>query len=282
MTAGTDRTAGRIASGLTAVLVMALIANCGGGRGQLFEKTIPAPSLRGNSIGEPVEQPIAVYLPPGYASDAARYPVVYFVPDRGSDMSDFLDGTYQGFELVEAMDRLIDDGTIQKMIVVLLNGRNVRGEGFFSASPAEGNWGRFLVRDVVRYVDREYKTIPYQETRGIAGHGSGANGALRTAMGYPGVFSAVYAIDPGLAGDADDRIRAYAELAPDFDEIVIEFGSEEGDDTPAARYRYLSDRLAEAGVSSEVIRFDGDSGDKLRERIEDHVLPFFSGALVVD
>jgi S-formylglutathione hydrolase len=190
------------------LVAAAVTAGCESGQGQLFQRTIPAPSLRGNLIGEPAEQPIAVYLPPRYGSGAERYPVVYLLPGYDTPVFAYLDGTFQGFSLVDSMDRLIAEGKIEAMIVVVVNGRNVLGGSFFANSPVTGSWERFLVRDVVRYVDRHYKTLPFRETRGITGHASGATAALDVALRYPDVFSVVYAMSPQLFDSTGAGLRA--------------------------------------------------------------------------
>jgi enterochelin esterase-like enzyme len=364
------------------LLAAATMAGCAGDEGQLFRKNIPAPSLRGNIINEPVEQPIAVYLPPGYASGADKYPAVYFLPGYDTAIDAFLDGTFQGFSLLEAMDRLIAEGRVREMIVVVVNGRNVLGGSFFANSPVTGKWENFLIRDVVRYVDKNYKTLPFRETRGIAGHSTGGTAAFHIALRHPNVFAAAYSMSPGLFdgdgkglralfGDApvmaslvekqgewasmareaaqlaflsyvdmlfqsggpadlgqafvcaygaafspdpqanapytvfpvdpasptrssvtsawewgfgriDDRIRLYEEKQTKIGNLVLEVGTEEADDWIIAGCEYVSQRLHEAGIDHRLIKFNGGHEDRLRQRIEEHVLPFFSGALVLE
>jgi len=264
------------------LLAVAVAAGCGNGEGQLFEKTIPAPSLRGNSIGEPVEQPIAVYLPPRYASAADKYPVVYFLPGYDTGVSALLDGTFQGFSLAEAMDRLIAEGRIREMIVVVVNGRNVLGEGLFTQCPDTGEWDRFLVRDVVRYVDKNYKTLPFRETRGIAGYSTGGTAALQIAMRYSDVFSAVYATSPGMIDDVEEKVRAYEASALKLNAIVVEAGAGEPDEGIVDGCQHFSGRLDEVDVPHRMIQFDGGHEDQLRQRIEEQVLPFFSGVLSLE
>ncbi|MCK5713924.1 MAG: hypothetical protein KAI25_14475, partial [Hyphomicrobiaceae bacterium] len=119
-------------------------AGCGG-EGQLFEKMVPGRSLRNNILGESIDQPIAVYLPPSYASSSKRYPVVYLLPGFNAESNVFLNGTYQGLNIVESMDRLIEEGKIEEMIVVIVNGRNSLGGSFYVNSPVNGNWKDFVV-----------------------------------------------------------------------------------------------------------------------------------------
>ena len=50
------------------------------GAGRFIEVTIPAPSLAGNLLGDPTEQPVSIYLPPSYdSSPNNRYPVLYLL-----------------------------------------------------------------------------------------------------------------------------------------------------------------------------------------------------------
>src|SRR5690606_29789737 len=51
--------------------------------------------------------------------------------------------------------------------------------------------------DVVKWVDKNYRTISRPESRGLSGHSMGGNGVMRIIMQYPNVFSAAYALSPG-------------------------------------------------------------------------------------
>jgi S-formylglutathione hydrolase len=367
------------------LLAAAAAAGCGSREGQLFEKTIPAPSLRGNLVGEPAVQPIAVYLPPSYASTSDRYPVVYYLPGYNTPVTALFDGRYQGLSLVQSMDSLVAAGMVSEMIVVVVNGRSVLGGSFFANSPVTGNWEDFLVRDVVRYVDRNYKTMAYPAMRGITGHSAGATAALHVAMSHPDVFSGVYALSPGLFagrgvavsavlgggriekamrdkrddlavlpredaqaafasyihglldsgdrrdeelafayaygaafspdpegiapyvslpdsgsegpatadtlvwskwdsgfGGVDRRISSYLGGSAKLKAIAVEIGAGEPDKWMLDGCEYFSERLDEAGIPHDMIVFDGGHEDELRQRIEEHMLPFFSGVFALE
>jgi len=188
-------------------LLAILTTGCGSGEGQLFEKTVPAPSLRGSMFNEPAEQPIAVYLPPRYASTADRYPVLYLLPGFNVGVESFLDGRYDGFSLATSMDQLIAAKKVEEMIVVVVSSRNFLGDSFFVNSPVTGDWEDYLVHDVVRYVDKNYKTLAYPEKRGLAGYTTGGNAAFEVAMRNPDVFSLVYSLSPGLFGREGLRLH---------------------------------------------------------------------------
>ena len=152
---------------------------------------IHAASLENNLVGEPAERMLYVYLPPSYNTSGTRYPVLYYLPGYG-------DGNIIGFRLPDDMDKLIEGGQVDEMIIVVASGTSKLGGSFYVNSPVTGNWEDFIVRDVVGYVDSHFRTLTQAESRGITGHSMGGFGALNIAMHHPEVFSAVYSMSPGL------------------------------------------------------------------------------------
>lgn len=63
---------------------------------------------------------------------------------------------------------------------------------------AQLNVALWLHRDLVTYVDANYRTLPNAGARGIAGFSMGGFGAIDLAMRHPDVFGAVYALSAGL------------------------------------------------------------------------------------
>lgn len=152
---------------------------------------ISAPSLEDNLVGELAERTIQVYLPPSYGIPDKHFPVVYYLPGYG-------DSAMIGFRLPDSMDKLIESGKANEMIIVVASGSSRLGGSFYVNSPVTGNWEDFIVEDVVGYVDSHYRTLAQAESRGITGHSMGGFGALNIAMHHPDVFSAVYSMSPGL------------------------------------------------------------------------------------
>ncbi|HJX93118.1 MAG TPA: alpha/beta hydrolase-fold protein [Pyrinomonadaceae bacterium] len=144
---------------------------------KLLEHKIPAPSLKGNLLGVPTEQPIYVYLPPGYQSSTKRFPTLYLLHGFISTSKVWVDGSYQGFNIQSSMDELIKAGKVREMIIVAANGFNAYGGSFYTNSPVTGNWEDFITHDLVSNIDTNYRTIARAESRGIAGHSMGGYGA---------------------------------------------------------------------------------------------------------
>ena len=171
---------------------------------KLLQLKVQAPSLKGNLLGDPTEQPVYVYLPPGYEGSTKRYPTLYLLHGFTSNSGVWINGQYQGMKLQTLMDDSIKNGKVREMIVVAANGSNAYKGSFYTNSPVTGNWEDFIVRDLVNYVDTNYRTISRAESRGIAGHSMGGYGSVMLGMKHPEIFSAVYALSPCcLAIEAD-------------------------------------------------------------------------------
>jgi S-formylglutathione hydrolase len=96
----------------------------------------------------------------------------------------------------KAMDHLIASGSVESMILVVPNGLNKYRGAFYANSSTTGNWDDYVTRDVVGYVDKNFRTLASVSHRGIAGHSMGGYGALTLAFRHPDVFSSVYAMSP--------------------------------------------------------------------------------------
>ncbi len=169
--------------------------------GKLVELKVSAPALKGNLLGDPAEQTVAVYLPPSYdTSPAKRFPTLYLLHGFTANNKAWTGGGYQGMNLQSSMDEMIRSGKVREMIVVMPNGWNVYRGAFYTNSKVTGNWEDYIYHDLVQHIDANYRTIARPESRGIAGHSMGGYGAMTLAMKHPDVFSAVYALSPCCLG----------------------------------------------------------------------------------
>lgn len=168
-------------------------------RGTVVHDTVRSEALRRNRLGDPADRAVTVYLPPSYGtSRRGLYPTVYLLHgfDGGPEQ-----WAGERMRLPRAMDSLAAAGAVREMIVVMPDGRNAFGGSFFANSVSTGRWEDFLVRDVVRHVDRRYRTVRSAAGRGIAGWSMGGHAALRLAGRHPEVFGAAYGLSPCCLGD---------------------------------------------------------------------------------
>jgi pimeloyl-ACP methyl ester carboxylesterase len=149
--------------------------------------SIPAPSLAGNRTGEASEQATYVYLPPSYKDSDARYPVLYFFA-----------GYYDSSDIsciAAAVSLVMKE---REFIIVSINDVNSLHGSFGANSVVIGNWRDFFLRDAIPYIDSHFRTIPTADGRIAAGFSMGGHVALRLAFEHPEVFSALYALSPGV------------------------------------------------------------------------------------
>jgi enterochelin esterase-like enzyme len=131
-----------------------------------------------------------VYLPPGYAAQAARgrrYPVLYLLHGYPGKMPVFVN---VGAANV-ASDVAIARHRMRPMILVMPAGKTgTLGADTEWADTPSGRWMSYL-GDVVRDVDARFATIPDRRHRGIAGDSLGGYGAMNVGLHDLGSFSVI-------------------------------------------------------------------------------------------
>jgi len=159
---------------------------------RLVNFVIQSEHIAKNEIDENIEQSIFVYLPPSYYESEKNYPVVYFLPGFGCSIGRI---TVQS---AEELDALMSEQTCEEMIIVEVNGQSKLGGSFFVNSPVSGNWEDYIVYEVIPTVDKNFRTIPESNARGISGFSMGGFSCMNIAMKHPDVFSRVLSVAPGF------------------------------------------------------------------------------------
>ena len=182
--------------------------------------TVESAFLADSRIEQRSDRDVMVYLPPQYFETDEAFPVVYYLPG-------FDDQTAVGVALPRDLDRAFE--TTAPMIVVIISGVNTFGGSFFVDSSSSGGWASFVAEDVVAAVDAKFRTIPEAGSRGISGHSMGGFGALDIAMRNPDVFSATFAMAPGLFDEtglediamfsSESRIRAMVNTVDELTQL---------------------------------------------------------------
>ena len=162
------------------------------------------PTLTENLIGEDGGKVIRVYLPPSYDFTEKRYPVIYVLHGFGGSSNSLTQ------KMKSAMDRMILSEEIQEAIAVFVDGSNRFGGSQYLSSPTIGDYETYIRRDLINFIDRQYRTIPHRDSRGITGFSMGAYGSMHLSLKYPEVFGVAVA-QAGTYKFDDDLIQAFTE-----------------------------------------------------------------------
>jgi enterochelin esterase-like enzyme len=137
-----------------------------------------------------------IYLPPQYEKEPARrFPVVYFLHgSTGTESSDA--------GLARYVDAEIAAGRIGPVIYVFPNGG--AGSNYRDWPDNYVKAETLIVRELLPYIDREYRTIARPEARGVCGFSMGGGGAMRLALKYPKLFGTAASLAAALEQTPDD------------------------------------------------------------------------------
>jgi enterochelin esterase-like enzyme len=148
--------------------------------------------LQDNPLGDPHVRNLGVWLPPGYdGSGNRRFPVLFdLVGFTGSGLSHIAWKNF-GWNLPERAARLIHEGKMGPVIIVFPDCFTALGGNQYVNSPAIGNYADYLTRELIPFVDREFRTLASREHRGCFGKSSGGYGAIIHAMKYAKHWGAI-------------------------------------------------------------------------------------------
>jgi S-formylglutathione hydrolase len=183
--------------------------------GKVVAETAHFKALDGNLLGDSADRQFAVYLPPSYRQGRKHYPVIYLLHGFSSTYKMWTDDPQAG-NVPAIMDRLISEGRVREMIIVMVDGWNKLGGSFYTNSITAGNWEDYVTFELVAYIDAKYRTQARSSSRGIAGHSMGGYGAVKLAMKHPDVFGAMYALS-ACCLDADS---AWSPNSPVWQKIL--------------------------------------------------------------
>jgi enterochelin esterase-like enzyme len=152
-------------------------------RGTVESFRLSSPALGGR------RQQVVVYLPPGYATSARRYPVFYLLHGVPGRPRAFLETVRAGV----VQDIYLAKHLGGPMILVMPFGSTgtFTDEEWANGVRPNNGWETFVARDLVRSIDARYRTIPRGAGRAIGGLSEGGYGALNIAFHHPHEFRVI-------------------------------------------------------------------------------------------
>lgn len=170
------------------------IENPAARKGTIVDGSLRSRALRG-------DRRVRAYVPHG-SRPGKRYPLLVV-----HDGDDFL--SYGDMRIV--LDNLIHAHEIAPMVVAFTSGARRNHE--YACNDAHA---RFLVRELLPYLERHFPLLPGPESRGVMGASFGAVASLHAATRYPGVFGRLCLLSGSFAfTDIGDHERG-----PAWDPIV--------------------------------------------------------------
>ena len=147
-----------------------------------------------------MDKRMTVYTPAGYVGGKEKYPVLYLLHGAGGDE----DAWPTLGRAAQILDNLIAEGRAKPMIVVMTNGypNTPAAPGEFNAGVNVSTIGGRVrgeaaatmeesFPDVVRYVDRNYRTIARKSGRAVCGLSMGGGHAYLISKLWPDTFDYV-------------------------------------------------------------------------------------------
>jgi len=144
--------------------------------------------LKNNPLNDPFKRKLLVYLPPSYNSGSKRYPVMYLISGFTGYGALNMNLTPFSENIQQRLDRLIKTKAIKDMIVVMPDCFTKYGGSQYVNSTATGRYEDYMVKEIVPFVDANFRTLPKAASRCIIGKSSGGYGAMWLAMRNPDVF----------------------------------------------------------------------------------------------
>ena len=156
--------------------------------------------LADNPLGDPHVRRLAVWLPPGYDDGALRgrtsargrrFPVLFdLVGFTGSGLAHI---NWRPFDenVPERAARLVAERRMGPAIIVFPDCFTSMGGNQYVNSTAIGRYADYLTRELIPFVDREFRTLASREHRGCFGKSSGGYGAIIHAMRYAQYWGAI-------------------------------------------------------------------------------------------
>ena len=143
-----------------------------------------------------LERRMTVYTPVGYETSGKRYPVLYLLHGMGGDEEAWISLG----RTAQILDNLIAQGKARPMIVVMPNGNASQeaapGESSRGMVPPtmqlpktmEGSYEQAFP-EIVKFIDKNYRTIKSKSGRAIAGLSMGGFHSLHISKQYPDMFN---------------------------------------------------------------------------------------------
>lgn len=159
--------------------------------------------------------PFTIILPDGYRKSEKRYRTVYLLHGFNADHTSWVNST-----------RLVELAASYQLIIVTPNAKNSWYAN--SVTETELRFEDLLIKDIIPFIDKKYRTVSDRKHRAVAGMSMGGYGAIKYGLKYPEMFFYAAGISPSIqfpAGLEDSAIVARRSAASNAS-VRAAFGAE--------------------------------------------------------
>ena len=245
---------------LIALLLALSFAACGGGANtavnaqpappplvSMVSTALPGVLLLPEQLDMPGlnrKRQIRLYLPPGYATSAKRYPVLYM--HDGQNLFDNATAYAGEWKVDETMDALSREGRLELIVVGIDNGVTQRMTELNAWNNVQYGAGEgelymdFIVKVLKPLVDKNYRTMPERANTALMGSSMGglishyAINRYSEVFGKAGIFSPSY----WAAGNEPFAFATSTPARPDARLYMLMGGMESGAMVPDVQRMY--------------------------------------------
>ncbi len=133
-------------------------------------------------------------LPLDYEASTSRYPTLYLLHGYTGNNTNWT-----------LLTNLSAYAARYRLIIVMPDGSN--GWYVNSATDPKAKFEDYIIKDIIPYADKHYRTIPLRRARAIAGLSMGGYGAMFLGLKHPDLFAAIGAFS-GAVAIAHDGLSA--------------------------------------------------------------------------
>jgi enterochelin esterase family protein len=169
--------------------------------------------LRTNPLRDPYKRELIVYLPPSYVKSGKKYPVVYLISGYTGFGKMNMNVSAYSENIQERLDRLIRTKKIKDMIVVMPDCFTLYGGNQYINSKGTGNYEDYLLKEIIPFIDKNFRTIAKSASRCIIGKSSGGYGSMWLALHHPDIFGL-------MVTHSGDTAFEYCYM-PDFPKFIV-------------------------------------------------------------
>ena len=186
------------------LIFVLLILSCA-----VFAQTLPfakgtvleSMKVSSNFLGR--DNKFSIYLPADYATSQRRYPVLYLLHGYSGNENDWI----QSGEANRTADKLIANGDIPDMIIVMPDGQN---SWYVNQEVGSEKYADFFIKEFIPYIDKNYRTKAEKGYRAISGLSMGGYGSALFAVKNLDVFQSCAGLSSAIRTD-DEVVNVFSD-----------------------------------------------------------------------